>query len=387
MTKTKRIRDLVFIAHRYIGLAVGIVLAIVGLTGSILVFIPELITMQIAQALPTVVPKGDRLPIEVLYDRAAAYLKTKAPGDRIDGFSPSDYHVFQPNETIYVRHIGTTDTLHGFYLNPYTGEVIGDDTKTSAVSGFWEWAIELHEALLAGDLGLYFVGIVGLLATILAITGIVLWPGWRKLTSGFKIKWSGHIKRRNFDLHKVVGIIVSIFLAMATFTGFCWNLAPWATPAIYALTLTNPSTADSAAVSKPLPGMENVDLLRQQLPKIAPTIKTQFPDWELANAYIDDSHQGTITAIGCLRQHHNQFINFAFDKYSGNLIRRLGQNSLGDRIMGSFTAVHYGTFAGLPSRILYIFVGLSPTILLITGFSMWKLRKGRRTSSKSIAML
>ncbi|MEH2043028.1 PepSY-associated TM helix domain-containing protein [Nostoc sp.] len=43
---------------------------------------------------------------------------------------------------------------------------------------------ELHYKLLAGDTGLPIVGIVALLTLILRLTGIVLWPGWRKLVIG-----------------------------------------------------------------------------------------------------------------------------------------------------------------------------------------------------------
>ena len=58
---------------------------------------------------------------------------------------------------------------------------------------------------------------------ILSLTGLVLWPGWRKLVTGFKIKWQAHIKRVNFDIHKVVGVVAVVFLAMISFTDFCWN--------------------------------------------------------------------------------------------------------------------------------------------------------------------
>jgi len=39
---------------------------------------------------------------------------------------------------------------------------------------------------------------------------------------------------------------------------------------------------------------------------------------------------------------------------------------------------HYGTFGGLPTRILYVFVGLSPLILFITGFVMWWFRRKQK---------
>jgi uncharacterized iron-regulated membrane protein len=59
---------------------------------------------------------------------------------------------------------------------------------------------------------MYATGIAGLLLFVMAITGILLWPGWRNFQAGFKIKWNAHIKRRNFDLHKVTGIIAATFL-------------------------------------------------------------------------------------------------------------------------------------------------------------------------------
>ncbi len=42
--------------------------------------------------------------------------------------------------------------------------------------------------------------------------------------------------------------------------------------------------------------------------------------------------------------------------------------------MDAFNPLHYGTFSGLPTRILYIFVGLAPTFLFVTGFVMWRYR-------------
>ncbi|MEH2165087.1 MAG: PepSY-associated TM helix domain-containing protein [Nostoc sp.] len=54
--------------------------------------------------------------------------------------------------------------------------------------------------------------------------------------------------------------------------------------------------------------------------------------------------------------------------------------SLGDRVFNSFNDLHYGTFWGLPSRIFYVFVGLAPLILFVTGFAIWKHRYRRKSS-------
>ncbi len=47
--------------------------------------------------------------------------------------------------------------------------------------------------------------------------------------------------------------------------------------------------------------------------------------------------------------------------------------------MNAFVPMHYGTFGGNLTRILCVFVGLSPTILFITGLVMYRLRRRRQS--------
>jgi uncharacterized iron-regulated membrane protein len=62
---TKRIRDITFITHRYIGLVIGILAAAIALTGSLL----NLHVLWDKLAL-RVSPIGDRLPIETIIAKA-----------------------------------------------------------------------------------------------------------------------------------------------------------------------------------------------------------------------------------------------------------------------------------------------------------------------------
>ncbi|MBW4638302.1 MAG: PepSY domain-containing protein [Gloeocapsa sp. UFS-A4-WI-NPMV-4B04] len=57
---------------------------------------------------------------------------------------------------------------------------------------------------------------------------------------------------------------------------------------------------------------------------------------------------------------------------------------LGDRVLVSFTPLHFGTFGGLPTCILYVFVGLAPLILFITGFVMWRHRYRAKSRTNSV---
>ena len=74
------------------------------------------------------------------------------------------------------------------------------------------------------------------------------------------------------------------------------------------------------------------------------------------------------------------------DQYSGKVLQVEDSRvaGLGDRVLNSFSPIHYGTFGGLPTRIFYVFVGLAPTILMITGFVMWWHRRKPKAKQNAI---
>jgi uncharacterized iron-regulated membrane protein len=363
--KSKRPRNVIFIAHRYIGLAVGILAAAIGLTGSLLIIHGWTSTLfsQSSQSI-SVPANGQPLPIPELIVKAKA---------------------LQPNLTLESLDLPktATDPVTAWWLaapeqwteaslNPYTGAMIGTPHQDS--ESYTSLLYNIHITLLGGDWGGYVAGLVGLLTTVLCITGIVLWPGWRKLKSGFTIKWNAHIKRLNFDLHKVAGIIAAVFLAMAMGTGFIWNYGTWTNPLIYALTFS-PQPAEIEQVSKPIanqpPIAVNANLIQ--------TASAALPPGAITSIYFPTQPDGVIRINKTIKEQEASAI---VDQYSGKIIQvdnpLLKKQSLGDKITASFGPVHFGTFAGEASRILYVFVGLSPTILLITGFIMWRERKKPR---------
>ncbi|MEH2387995.1 MAG: PepSY-associated TM helix domain-containing protein [Nostoc sp.] len=64
------------------------------------------------------------------------------------------------------------------------------------------------------------------------------------------------------------------------------------------------------------------------------------------------------------------------------------KSSGADRFLDAFAPMHYGTFGGLPTRILYVFVGLGLSTLSITGFIMWWYRyKGKNPKPQTQKMV
>lgn len=358
---TIRKRNWIFELHRYLGLLVGSILVIVGLTGSLLVFMPELDAQFIQHRFGTVIPQTQVVPVDQLVETVRATY-TNHPDWKVGQVQMLPDHAFYT-----VRFNRPDETQWEVFVNPYTGKVIGDRQRETA---FFSRVLDLHYTLLSGDIGIIIVGITALLLFILSMTGIVLWPGWRKLISGFKIKWNAHPKRLNYDLHKVAGIVTAVFLGLTAFTGFCWNFHDQTYPIIYAATLTpKPPEVKSTAGNGKLP-LSLSEALRQSelaLPGAITTFITlpTLPDavFEFYKRVPEDSED------------FNSYVKL--DQYSGKVLDVQDSRvaKLGDRILNSFTPLHYGTFWGLPTRILYVFVGLVPTLLLITGFVMWGYRK------------
>ncbi len=362
--KSKKLRDLTFTLHRYIGLAVGLILIIVGLTGSLLVFQKEIDHFLLSWQIEQVVPQGERLSIESAIDTVKA-----AYADRKELKITSINTLPEEPYEVWLKSADAKRTQ--VFVNPYTGKILGTRQWEHTLIGF---TFRLHYELLAGQIGTTIVGIAALLLFILCITGLILWPGWRKLISGFKIKWIAHPKRVNFDIHKVSGIIAVVFLTLIAFTGFCWNFYDFTKPAIYAATLS-PIPPDP--VSQPIPGKSPLELS-----ELLQKANAALPGGITTYVSIPDTPEAAFR-LGKKLPHETQEYGLSrvyLDQYSGAVV--LLQNSLnaslGDRVLNSFSPLHYGTFGGLPTRILYVFVGLSLTVLFVTSLVMYGYRYRNR---------
>jgi len=377
--RSLKLRSLVFQLHRYLGLICGVVLIIIGTTGSLLIFEPELEHQLIEHRLGVIVPQGNPISIDAVVASVRAELG-RAPHLTLGNIlMPQD-----ATSPYQARLRDSGDHLVQLFIHPYTGQIMGTIPEAES---WLHIALRLHYQLLAGNTGMIIAGITGLLLFILSLTGIVLWPGWRKLNVGFKIKWNAHPKRRNFDIHKVAGAIAAVFLAFTGFTGFCWNFYDWSSSVIYAITLT-PKPPE--LVSKPLPNQVTLPISKSLA--VANTI---FPNSITTYVGVPSKPDGVVRvgkrqAHEALRYGESEVL---VDPYSGKVLHKQDSKTsgLGDRILNAFAPLHFGTFWGLPSRILYVFVGLAPLILFITGFVMWWYRKRKdvrlveTTGAKAIA--
>lgn len=356
----RKLRQPALVLHRYAGVIAGILLIIIGLTGSVLVFSEELDHFLHPQLLQ-VVPQNERVPLETVLDTIReASPELKAHRIIVPQKPDGVYTVMMesPNEEY-------TDV----YVNPYSGAILGSRPWKQTLGGF---LIQLHVNLLAGDLGEKVVGISGLLLLLLSITGMILWPGWKRLAPGIKIRWKAPSRLVSYDIHKVVGILSLLFLALLAFTGAALTFYETVDPVINRFTrlppLPDPPTSQIVAGKTPmaieqvlrnadtaLSGAETTKIFPAKTPEAAVSVWKKFPQ---------DAHPYGSSYV-------------YLDQYSGAVLRVESslKAPLNTRIWDQIYLLHIGTFGGLVTRVLYVIVGLAPVALFVTGLALWRHRQ------------
>src|SRR5690554_6922256 len=191
-------RKLLFNLHWFLGITAGFIIVIVGVTGAMLSFQPQILTW-LNPGVITINEVGERKTPEQLF----AAIEQQAPEKKINALT-----IMQSAERAYtVRFMPKEGQRRGEiqYLNQYTGELLGQPQGQS----FFIDVMRLHRWLLMGDVGQQIVGAATIILIFMSITGIYLrWPkGIKKWQPGYWLKLRQTKSRKTFwwQLHAVVG--------------------------------------------------------------------------------------------------------------------------------------------------------------------------------------
>ena len=191
------LRRALFQIHLWTGIAVGLYMVFISLTGSAVVFRRDLNQSYLGNlAAKDVAADAKRLT----EDQFRAAVRRQFPGYTVTRLAISRRRLV-PNEA--------TLTKDGEILqerfNPYTGADMGN-ARPRAVS-VMEWFTDLHDNLLAGETGRKVNAVGGALLCVLCLSGLVIW--WRASGAwykGFYFSPRSSWKRINFDLHAALGL-------------------------------------------------------------------------------------------------------------------------------------------------------------------------------------
>ena len=381
------VRHTLFTIHMWVGLILGILLAALGLSGSLLVY-DEAVSDWIAPP-PRAQTAGQALPLSMIADIARRTAQEQGAGRgamqiivpqektdpvvvRLNGISPMGN---QPAQTGQSAQNGEGRGAEGgnrrgpegaaprgrgmqMYIDPVSGEVLG--SRRFVQPGILTFAHQLHgNFLMSRETGRPFVGWLGVAMCLLGISGLVLWwPKRGQWKYAFKVRRTATGLRFHRELHAATGIWIFLIFMAVSFSG---------------VVISWPRTLGLNA-----PGAQQVPEVEPQQGKTLGATEAVIA----AAAAVPDIKLRSITLPGrpdrpvTVNYLSNGAINaqLLLDPYSGKVLLKRDNS---ERFLAWMRPVHDGSL-GAVWKFLVFLSGLVPTLFVVTGLVMWWKKRQRR---------
>jgi uncharacterized iron-regulated membrane protein len=345
--------------HKWLGLFTGLFLIVIGLTGSILVFMEE-IDNALNEDLIRVTPQSRR----VSYDLMLENVKSRFPDANVYGFRmlPSEPDL---SYTVAMDVNGDYTFVH---LNPYTGEILGSRVRNYS---FVYFVLVLHYSLWFKPWGELVVGLLGITLFLSGATGLYIYR--RALLNVFRTGVRTGKGMRIFlsDLHRFTGVLTVLFNVALAVTGFYMMLYAFSPTYLLANEKEEKRIGRFTHPSVDLLMNKSRSVIDGFTPKgINLPIKEDDP----VRVY------GHVPVSNFLLE-SDYGSHIYFDQKSGAVIKRLDvrEASWIEKMETIFQTIHFGQYGGLLIKIIYFIGGLSPGILSFTGIFLW-LRRRKKAS-------
>jgi len=326
----------------------GAFLLVLGITGAILAFEPELDRL-LHPHLSRLKPGGRTLSLVDIGEAASK----KYGGEPVVAYLPSS----SPDVPTEVILSGVVS------VNQYTGEVLGLRTRGQTVLGFMR---ALHVRLATGDIGRNILRWSTVLMLISLASGLYLW--WPRKRIRIRGPWWSRLFWS--DQHNSFGIFSLVPLLLLTATGIVIGFEDEVSSLLDKMYGTNPvHSSQTPEQSEPSQGSteltpdQAIAIASAQLPGALPcrlqmprygglyVVSLTYSDNRIAaerNSISLDPRNGRIVAI-------NQ---------SAGLTPR-------ERFMATNEAIHTGNILGMPTRILAALASILLPLQVVSGLLIW----------------
>jgi uncharacterized iron-regulated membrane protein len=351
--------------HRYLGLALGALLLVSGLSGACIVF-GKSIDASLNDGLLRVTAQAERVPLE----QVLAAARRAAPGQEPKTVLIPE----QPDLALEIRYGGTDLRA---YVDPYSGALKGTRHARDSLNGF---LLDLHMHLLSGKTGEQVMGWAGLGALVLCLAGLWLWwPRRGGFRQALSVKWGAAPYRFWRDLHKLAGVALCLFMLLGAGTGAALALQDVLTePLLKALTGEGTRRKPPASRPPASPAASLSAMLTEA--------QRLYPDGRITRLSLparpDESVMVRMRLPGEMHEHGRTFV--WFDQYDGVVLRHdnAHQANLATRVQNWFYPLHTGSYGGLATRWLQLIAGLAMASLSLSGawlfYRGWHARSAAR---------
>lgn len=369
-----RLRRAFIRIHRWLGFSTGVIVVLVGLTGSFIVFYREIDAALNPALYAPVGPEQTVTVNEVM--RAAAEVDA-APITAIvapDRIWPV-WVVIHTHPSKKGRYPNRWTTM----IDPSNGQVLGHRDYTNA---FAFTVYRLHYTLLLYEWwGRDLVGVVGLALLGSTLSGLYLWwprrGGFRRSIS---VRNGVSPQRFTIDLHNAVGFWALIALAVISATGVGIVFPEAMRPVVGLVSPATPYPSPKVDIPPPkgtplLSPDAIVAMARATKPR--QDIAVLNPPVEMRNTWrvLFRPAAGTDPAVRSRGA-------IWFDPWTGAVVHdRFSDMSMGDRYMTEQLWLHNGGTLGFVGRLIVFISGFAPLALFVTGCTIWL---NRRSAKKAL---
>jgi uncharacterized iron-regulated membrane protein len=332
--------------HRWTGGLVGLLLAVFGLSGTILVYKDYWIAA----------PHARDAQIQEIDALAAAITRITTETD------------------MPVRSILLAKKNFGLHLVRYVGEAGAYADQSGNIVARWDskwdrvelWMFDLHHYLFFGEAGEIAGGILGLIGIGFIVTGAILWWSRRKFFSWRTavLFWPKRMSRPAImHNHRDLGLVWAPMLALSFFTAIMLTvpvlpdviLAPWNKGQTIAQSLGPPAVKGGVATSAP------------DWKALLTTARARFPDTEFRILALP-AEEGDLISLRTRQQAEwlpNGRSTFWFDPADGRVVEARDAFALssGMRFFNKTYPLHAATVGGQAFRFLTALMGLVLTLL------------------------
>ena len=368
--------------HLWLGLLSGLVVFVVSLTGCLYAFQQEIqdalqdFRFSKVENKAILPPSAFEAVARKTLPKAHLHaINYPAKGRSVEAI----FFDFVPNEHYYI-----------VYHNPYTAEVLHVQNMEET---FFHWVLDGHYYLwLPPEIGQPITSYATLIFVFLLITGIVLW--WPKNKAAakqrfwFRWKDATQWKRKNYDLHNILGFYSSALLLIIAVTGIFFGIQ-WFTYLIYNATGGEKNLLFTEPVSqKPI----QTNFKKPVTDLIWEKMKAEHPDAVSLEVHAIESDSSTIGANVNKKDGVYWSIDYRyFDQYTlkeisvDHVYGRLKDANVADKLIRMTYDIHTGGILGFAGKVLAFLLSVVATSLPITGFMVWwgRRKKKERTAVKS----
>lgn len=380
-----KLRPVLLVWHRWFGLLAALWLTVLALTGSAIVYYDELDRLLVPEQ-RVATPTGEPAP---LADVAAA-AESAHPGTFARFFDLAN----RPDETTRVFLADRPDSpaplaheTHVF-VDPYSAEVVGvrevDQVRLDR-QHLMDVVYGIHVDLLLGHTAMWLLGLLGFLWAIDHVAGAVLaLPRLSKWKRSFKVKWTAGGYRRDYDLHRAVGLWLLPVTLVLALTGVYFNWYDYAEAAASTVSEVTPRYPHT------LPDLD------------APLYDAPAPLDRVVEAAAAEGDGRGVDMIGYVPAkgvyEARVFSAADIDPYGRQLVtvdartgavldsRHQSEGTAADAAFAWQYPLHSGKAFGGVGRFLVFVSGIAVAALNVTGVSVWwRKRRARRSQRARLA--